>query len=194
MKNKLILAVLILSVSLAATAGTRPRAMGIRTGAGGIGASYQHGINMNQFIQGDMALDLGYNANGRPGITATATYNFIWARPVWSSKGTWSLYSGPGISLGAVNDLVPYQIGDDITGFEDNGFMIAAAVQVGLEYEFTFPLQLSVDIRPCFGIHANNGHMRSPATGKTVDFQGKTGFYDNGLLGFIPSISVRYRF
>lgn len=191
MKNRQIIAAIALFLSLTAAAGTYPRAMGIRAGAGGIGASYQHGINMNQFIQGDMVLDLGYNVNGRPGIAATATYNFIWARPVWSRKGIWSIYSGPGISFGFVNDIV--HPGKGTRGFEDNGFMIAATVQVGLEYDFTFPLQLAIDIRPCLGIHTNNGNMRSP-TGEVIDCRRETGFYDNGLTGLIPSISARYRF
>ena len=72
--------------------------------------------------------------------------------------------------------------------------MIAAAGHVGLEYTFDFPLQLCIDLRPCFGIHVNDGKFYDKETGIRVDYGGKVGFYDNGLLGFAPSLSVRYCF
>lgn len=67
----------------------------------------------------------------------------------------------------------------------DYGFMIALAAQIGLEYNFWFPLQLSLDIRPYFGLHVNDGfHI----------YKSKAGFYNYGMMGFIPTLSVRYRF
>ena len=51
--------------------------------------------------------------------------------------------------------------------------------QVGLEYTFWFPLQLAVDLKPQFGFWA--GH-------------GSAGFFTEGLFGFGPALSVRYRF
>ena len=40
----------------------------------------------------------------------------------------------------------------------------------------------------------NEGRIKLPGTDMYADYKGKAGFYDNGLLGFIPSISIRYRF
>lgn len=51
--------------------------------------------------------------------------------------------------------------------------------QVGLEYTFWFPLQLAVDIKPQFGLWAGNR---------------QAGFFTEGMYGFAPSFSVRYRF
>ena len=184
-----------LLLALAATAASaQPRAMGIRFGAADIDASYQHEINSKQFLEVDLGLDMGYNLNGHPGAKAAFTYNFIWAHPAWTALGCWSLYAGPGLAVGFTDDIVPYELGGDIKGYYDNGWMVAIAAQVGLEYMFEFPLALAIDVRPYFGIHSNDGRLKDPISGTHIKFDGKTGFYDNGLLGFIPSISVRYRF
>ena len=92
------------------------------------------------------------------------------AKPQWSDRGEWGVYAGPGAVVGL-----------DIFG-DTKSFSVAAAGQVGLEYSFDFPLLLAVDMRPCIGLHVN--------TGKGA----RVGFYDNGLLGLVPNLSVRYRF
>lgn len=60
----------------------------------------------------------------------------------------------------------------------NRGISFAVQGQVGLEYTFWFPLQLAVDLKPQFGFWANHG----------------AGFFTQGLYGFLPSVSVRYRF
>lgn len=194
--KKILLTLLITATAISAYA--QPRALGLRIGVSGLEADYQHTMgNKNQFIEGDLGLDFGYNANGVPGIKATATYNFVWARPAWTDKGTWALYAGPGVSLGYVNDQVHFKANDgkNIIHYLDNGFMLGVCGQVGLEYTFWFPLQLSVDLRPTIGMHINGGHTQTNAVnGDTVTYGARVGFYDNGLLGFAPTISVRYRF
>ena len=173
--------------------GGHPESAGLRLGATGLEVSYNHSLSSTRFIQADLGLDFGYNVSGTPGIKATAIYNWIWARPAWTETGRWALYAGGGLSLGYVEDAVPYSVADLlITGIYDPGFMIAAAAQVGISYTFDFPLQLELDIRPYFGIHCNDGKVRMGDV--EYDYGGKTGFYDNGLMGFIPSISARYMF
>ena len=165
-----------------------PRTMGFRIGVSGFDATYQHSFKRNQFLQGDFGVDFGYNANGRPGVRATAVYNFIWARPAWTNRGSWSLYAGPGLTLGYVNDNLHYRIGSEVIPYNDNGFMLALAVQVGLEYNFDFPLTLAAEVRPAFGMHANG---EVTIAGQNYS---KVGFYDNGMLGFVPTVAVRYKF
>lgn len=181
-------------LSAAAIAAGQPRSAGIRLGATGLDATYQHTMNANQFIEGNIGLDFGYNANGKAGFKATAIYNFIWARPAWTDQGSWALYAGPGLSIGGVNDMAVYKFGKERLGYLDGGFMIAIAAQVGLEYNFDFPLQLSLDIRPYFGLHVNDGKYYSAIDQVNKSYGSTVGFYDNGLLGFVPTISVRYRF
>lgn len=191
--NKTLTCIITLMVCL--TIDAQPRGMGLRLGATGIEASYQHRTHSKEFVQVDLGMDLGYNVNGRPGVKASATYDFIWAEPAWTAKGTWSLYSGPGMTLGFVDDIVPYDIDGKMMGYQDNGFVIGAHVDIGLEYTFaSAPLSLALNVRPCFGIHINDGRFRIPETDIIVKYGSKTGFYDNGLLGFAPSLALRYRF
>ena len=173
---------------------SQPRGMGIRLGATGIEASYQHNTHSKRFIQVDFGMDLGYNANGRPGSKASFTYDFIWAEPAWTARGIWSLYTGPGFTLGFVDDIVPYDIDGNIKGYQDNGFMAGAHIDIGLEYTFNAPVSIALNVRPCFGVHINDGKFTIPGTDTRVNYGYQAGFYENGLLGFIPSIALRYRF
>lgn len=190
--NKTLTCIITLLVCL--TINAQPRGMGLRLGATGIEASYQHNTQSKRFMQIDFGMDLGYNVNGRPGAKGSFTYDFIWAEPAWTAKGTWSLYSGPGVTVGYVDDIVPYDVEGGIKGFQDNGLMIGAHVDIGLEYTFNIPVSIALNVRPCFGIHVNDGQFNVPGTDIRVNYGSKTGFYDNGLLGFVPSIALRYRF
>ena len=74
-------------------------------------------------------------------------YNFTFAQPEFTDRGEWGLYGGPGVVTGYG------------TGINKNEEKVAApflgvAAQLGLEYTFWFPLQLSVDFRPTFMIPA----------------------------------------
>lgn len=163
---------------ISAVAAAQPRAAGLRAGATGLDASYQHELNRYTFLQGDLGMDFGSSAESPVGFKVTGTYNMVWASPAWTDMGTWALYAGPGVSLGYVGDKVTYQ--DELVKVRtrDHGFMLSIAAQVGIEYNFEFPLQLAADIRPYFGLHVGQ----------------KAGFYDRGLYGFIPTLSARYRF
>lgn len=197
MKRLLVIFVVALTATFSvvaqnASTGT-PRAMGFRIGVTGFDASYQHVIKKNQFVQGDFGVDFGYSANGHAGVHAIATYNFIWARPAWTPRGYWAIYAGPGIALGYVNDMVHFRAGSEVrytskeTG--DNGFMAAVAGQVGLEYTFDFPMSIALEVRPILGIHVNDGVELGG-----INYAHKAGFYDNGFLGLVPALAIRYRF
>lgn len=155
MKKIILIAALVLGVSIAANA--QPRTIGARL-AYGLEVSYQHTVKNADFVEANLGL-FGFGA-----LNATATYNFMIAQPQWTSKGEWGFYAGPGASVGF--------------GFA-NYFSVAVAGQVGLEYTFWFPLQLSIDLRPQIGAIFGQGHA---------------GFYTGGLLGFAPTLGIRYRF
>ena len=167
---------MLLCISTAVMA--QPRAAGLRIGATGLDASYQHELNKMTFLQGDLGMDFGSSAEAAVGFKVTGTYNIVWARPAWTDMGTWALYVGPGVTLGYVGDKGTYKDGPIKVRVRDHGFMFAIAAQAGIEYNFDFPLQLSADIRPYIGLHVGQ----------------KAGFYDRGLLGLIPTFSARYRF
>ena len=66
------------------------------------------------------------------------------------------------------------------SGFNSyKAFSIGVTGQAGLEYNFWFPLSLSVDVRPTFGIMVSESRVK----------------YDvDGLLGFCPTISAKFLF
>ena len=159
MKKIILIAALVFGVAFAASA--QPRAVGGRVLGNGFDASYQHYVGGENFVEANLGLFCYTYA-----LEAGATYNFMLAQPAWTARGEWGVYAGPGATLGL-----------DFAG--RNEFVFAALGQVGLEYTFWFPLQLSVDLRPQIGIAAGNGGVR---------------FYNDGMLGFVPTIGVRYRF
>lgn len=191
MKRFLIAFAVLVGTAVAVSA--QPRSAGLRIGAAGLDAVYQHSLSKNTFIEGNFGLDFGVKKNA--GFKLTGIYNMVLARPAWTDKGSWAIYAGPGVSLGNVYDMVKYDIMNKKMPFPDNGFMLALTGQVGLEYNFEFPLQIAVDLRPMIGLHVNDGKFRDPATNVLIEgYESKVGFYGNGLIGFIPNISVRYRF
>lgn len=154
---KKIIVIIALALGISAIAAAQPRAIGGR-GLYGFEASYQHTLGGENFIEADLGL-FSFSV-----VNAVATYNFMIAKPDWTPRGEWGFYAGPGASVAL-------------------DFYGAAAVglvgNVGLEYTFWFPLQLSVDLRPQVGVAFNKNAYE---------------FNTLGLLGFIPSIGVRYRF
>ena len=83
----------------------------------------------------------------------------------WNNKGEWNWNLGVGAGLG-------------IYGFRAPLFYVGAVGHVGVEYNFWFPLQLSVDYRPNLGIVAGSGGA---------------GFNTTGLYSGI-TLGVRYLF
>ena len=159
MKKSLILAAILAVVSVA-TAVAQPRAIGANIGYG-IDVSYQHALGEANMI------DLSVNIPMFAGIGATATYD--WINPFgtaipWNEKGEWNWSLGVGAGVG-------------IYGFNAPVVYAGAVGHVGVEYNFWFPVQLSVDYRPNIGIVAGN---------KTVGFN-TAGFYG-------VSLGVRYLF
>ena len=157
MKRIILIAALVFGVAVAATA--QPRAVGGRL-AYGLEASYQHYVGGENFVEANLGFCY-FSA-----LNATATYNFMIAQPAWTARGEWGFYAGPGASVGL-----------DLIGRSE--FVFGVVGQVGLEYTFWFPLQLSVDLRPQIGFAAGNGGAC---------------FYTEGMFGFVPTIGVRYRF
>ncbi|MDD7234562.1 MAG: hypothetical protein PUH35_03625, partial [Bacteroidales bacterium] len=72
--------------------------------------------------------------------------NFMIATPDWTSAGSWGFYGGPGAGLAIVN--VP----------DSEGASVFAGVvgNLGLEYTFNIPLQISLDLRPRLMFGNNN--------------------------------------
>ena len=139
MKKLVILSLFVVAMATAAFA--QPRAIGARVGYG-FEASYQHSLGEKNMITADLGL-------AGLGLEAAATYD--WLNPgdlmiPWNEKGSWNWYAGVGAGAGFYGF-------NNITGF------VGAAGRIGVEYNFWFPLQLSLDWRPLVGIQFGNGNV-----------------------------------
>ena len=126
MKRFLIAAVLVLGFTVAANA--QPRAIGGTLGYG-VNFSYQNYVGG----QSNM-IDLVAGLWGFNGIHAACAYDWIF--PI---QGGWNWYVGPGAGVGF--------------DFVDKGyFALNVGGQIGVEYQFNIPLNLSLDYRPMINV------------------------------------------
>ncbi len=166
MKKSIFVAALMVVLG-ASVAYAQPRAIGANLG-GGLGFSYQHG-----FGEANM-LDLAVYVPLQPaawGLAANITYDWIdpfGATVPWNEKGEWHWYMGVGG-------------GGGIYGYTFNAnqpWFAGVAGHIGIEYDFWFPFQLSIDWRPVIGV---------------VGAGGGIGFNVAGLYQGLQ-LGVRYKF
>ncbi len=156
-----VLAVVALTSFVAANA--QPRSIGARIGYG-VEVAYQHGL-------GDNMVSLDAGLLGFHGIEAVATYD--WINPFntqipWDYSGTWNWSLGVG--AGAAWSWWGYA-------------SVGVAGRVGVEYNFEFPLQLSIDWRPVIGPGFYYGYGTHGV-----------GFNLGGLYAGGIALGVRYNF
>jgi len=142
MRKIFFLTIILLATYTASLA--QPRAVGGRLGYG-FGASYQHGIKEKNMLQVDLdaiAYQIHFytgNIYRVWGIQAVATYNWVFPFKSWKGAGSWNWYAGVGGGIGVVSEWWDYEINVGVAGM------------IGVEYNFKFPLQLSLDLRPVIG-------------------------------------------
>ena len=167
MKKLLIVAVLAVASIMAYA---QPRAIGVNLGPWS-SFSYQHGFGESNML--DVAANVILPLDGKhTGVGGHVTYDWIdpFNAPVpWDKKGEWHWYMGVGGSGGFVFTMV-----NDGTSW----WYAGVAGHIGIEYDFWFPLQLSLDWRPSLGVGTNTGNI---------------GFNIPGLWGGIQ-LGVRYKF
>ncbi len=129
---KKIIVILAALVSFAVVASAQPRALGVRAGYGAE-LSYQHTLGAENFLE----VDAGWWQNG---LSVAAAYDFSVA-PV----GPFGFYAGPAAHMVLVN------------GEESSDLGLGVGAQLGLEYIFPFPLQISLDWRPMFNLIPSTG-------------------------------------
>lgn len=167
MKKLFLLA--IVAISGVAVVVAQPRSVGLNLGTG-CGLSYQHGFGESNML--DIAANIPVLYAGL-GIGGHVTYDWIdpFNAPVpWNERGEWHWYMGVG-GAGGVYGLFSKEA--------INSWYAGVAGHVGIEYDFWFPLQLSLDWRPCIGVAGSEGIG--------VGF-GLGGLYSGIALG------VRYKF
>ncbi len=166
MKKLLFVAVLALA---SITAYAQPRAIGANLG-GSLGFSYQHGFGEANMLDVAVYTPIAVGRGQVWGLSGIVTYDWIdpfGATVPWNEKGEWHWYMGVGGAGG-------YFFGGN-TGY------VGAAGHFGIEYDFWFPFQLSLDWRPVIGVGIVGGN------GGGVAFN-TGGLYEGITLG------VRYKF
>jgi len=139
MKKFLIILVAVLGFATVASA--QPKALGIRIGSG-VDLSYENYAGGANFLEFEAGLD-NYHAND---FHLDGVYNFMIAEPDWT-PGTWGFYAGPGASVAAWTD----------SDLDESRVYAGFLGNLGLEYTFNIPLQLSLDIRP--RVMFGDGHV-----------------------------------
>ena len=143
----------------------QPRAIGARLGYGAE-FSYQHGFGDSNMLE----LEVGVPAFS--GLEAAITYDWIdpfGATVPWNEKGEWHWYMGVG--------------GQVATGFNFKSVYLGAAGRFGIEYDFWFPMQLSIDWRPSLGVALAGNGNGGVAAGFGYDL------YAGGI-----GLGIRYKF
>ncbi len=172
MKNKLLLVIAFAGFIFSANSQVMSKnAIGLRLGGGvhGSGAeiSYQLGLGSTNRLE----FDLGFsNHEYYQGFNLNGVYQ--WVMPI---QDRFSWYVGPGVEVGSWDYKTSYYNwrGTTYTEYHDHGFFLGIGGQIGVEYTFQIPLQLSIDYRPTFFIM--NG-------------------YDGNGFGGSAALSVRYLF
>lgn len=159
MKKLLISIIAFLAISVA-TVEAQPRAIGTRVGYG-VDFSYQHSLGKNM-------LNFELGVPGFWGLGAVCTYDWVFPINSWNQEGTWNWFAGVGVGggwswWGSAN--------------------VGVAGRIGVEYNFGFPLQLSLDWRPVIGPAFYYGYAGSGV-----------GFNVGGLYAGAISLGIRYCF
>ena len=159
MKKLLVLVALIAMSAVAVNA--QKRAIGARLGYG-LEFSYQHNMGEKNMLEVEVGLP------AFSGIEAAATYDWLFPISSWQEAGSWNWYAGVGAGAGY----------SWLWGWGNYGY-VGVAGRLGIEYNFDFPLSLSLDWRPIFGPRFESGNI---------------GFYDGGLYYGAIAWGIRYRF
>ena len=168
MKNVIFSTIMLIGLACSSQAqSVSKNAIGLRLGDNdGFGGevSYQRKLGTKNRLE----LDLGWrNSNSVDAIKLAGIYQWFWN----IDKGFY-WYAGVGGGLGSWS--YNNNNNNNNNGNDTNGAFVFAAGDIGIEYNFDFPLQLSLDFRP--ELYFNSDEFREDNFGPDV------------------AIGVRYRF
>lgn len=146
MKKMILTLALVASIAGVANAQVDTKNIGLRVGGLlGYGAevSYQHPLSSSNRIEAD----LGWNYYG---FGLTGVYQWVWDLSALATGFNW--YAGVGAGLGV------YDYDYNTNRTRNNAFNLGIAGQIGIEYNFNIPLQLSLDYRPIIYL-LNNSYL-----------------------------------
>lgn len=153
MKRLIVMAIFAFGATLATNAQTiSENALGLRLGGGnGYGAE----VSYQRAIGGDnnrLELDLGWrNDNSRyNSVKLAALYQWV-----WNIEGGFNWYAGAGGGVGNISAKDDRFYNNKNYRYYDETFLFLAG-NIGIEYNFDFPLLISLDFRPEIGFINDN--------------------------------------
>lgn len=164
MKKIILVASLIIGLSFSAQAqNSSKNALGLRLGDNdGFGGeiSYQRKLSSNNRLE----LDLGWrNSNYVDAIKLVGLYQWV-----WNIDGGFNWYAGVGGGVGtwSYDNNNNNNNNNFNNGIDDSGTFALVAGDIGIEYNFDVPLQLSLDFRP--EIYFNSDDFRENNFGPDI--------------------------
>jgi len=138
---------MIVMLAFASVAFAQPRAIGGRLGYN-LEFSYQHSILDDMYV--DVTAGLGNVWN--PWAYADATASFDW---VFNIKGIWNWFVGPAAGVG-------FGYGRYYNEYSYSAVRLNVGAQIGFEWEFGIPLNLTVDWRPMVNVFGFRNDIYGP--------------------------------
>ena len=154
---------MVVAILASSTLCAQARALGGRSFYIGEAVSYQHQLTEKTMLEAELGLSLS-----SVGVETVVTHDWLFPITSWQKRGTWNWYAGVGAGAGY----------SWLWGWGNYGY-VGVAGRLGIEYNFDFPLSLSLDWRPIFGPRFGSGNI---------------GFYDGGLYYGAIAWGIRYRF
>ena len=152
------------------------RSIGATFSYAGTGISFQDKINEETFIEIQLrgeTTHLFAAASTMPGMTASLTWNMIFAQMTSPDGNRISLFAGPGILAGFADNIPIHK-----------GVVFGLKGRVGAECSFNRNVAISACISPLIGVHA------SMKDGMPYMLLYKTGLLNSAM----PEIGIRYIF
>lgn len=173
----------ILTVLLVTALGLRmsyaqPKSAGISFSFAGIGAVYEYTINHDTFASFEARAETaqvfsGFSQSSLPGISASFTWNMIFARIISRNHNEVRFHAGPGVAVGLTEDIAL-----------PKGLFCGLKGRIGGECTFDRKIAISLSLSTVIGAHLSKER-------EMVEMN----IYHNGLLNSIfPEVAIKYAF
>ncbi len=166
----IIICTLFLSESHAQT-----KAAGASFSYAGVGVVYEHHTDADSFIDVNIRMETTsmYTIGKNPGVSASFTWNMVFAQAESGCGNIIRFFAGPGAAIGFADDFR-----------KGRGWMLGLKGKIGGECTFSRNINVSLSISPVLGMHLSieKGMMNML-------------LYKNGLMySIMPEVGIKYAF
>ncbi|UOK41671.1 MULTISPECIES: hypothetical protein [Flavobacterium] len=155
MRKLILSAFMVMGLTFSAEAQNLKNAIGLRLGNNdGFGAeiSYQRWVSKKNRLE----FDFGWrDSDDYDAVKLTGIYQWV-----WNIENGFKWYAGPGLGIGSYSVDHDHHHDKHHHDHDDSGMFLIATGDIGIEYNFDFPLQLSFDFRPEIYVSDEYGDVR----------------------------------